>query len=67
MLAEDEGGVTVDLHVQFLRAAQLGPHILTATVIRRTRQLAFCEAELRSETGDLIARGAATEAVLTAR
>ena len=67
VLEEDESFVTADLHVQFLRAGRLGPHTLTATVVRRTRQLVFCEAELRSETGDLIARGAATEAVLTAR
>jgi len=51
--------VTVDMSVQFVRP---GSGALTAegTLMRLTRSLAFCEAELRDASGDLLAKSIGT-------
>ncbi|MCW5751303.1 MAG: PaaI family thioesterase [Alphaproteobacteria bacterium] len=67
MLDAGESAATVDVHVAFPAAPEPGHWIeLEGRVIRRARQLAFCEAEARSG-GRLCAAARLTKAVLTAR
>lgn len=62
-----ESAATVDLHVAFPAAPEPGQWIeLEGRVIRRARQLAFCEADAISG-GRLCAAARLTKAILTAR
>ena len=66
--AADEGEttVTVDLKVDFLRAAKPGRLVARATLRHRTRRLAFCEATVEQEGGDIVAEARAVIAYLKA-
>ncbi|MEN9773107.1 MAG: hypothetical protein RL322_177 [Pseudomonadota bacterium] len=50
---------TVEMKTTFMRA---GAGLLTCTgvTVHRTRSLCFCEAEIRDESGGLVARGSGT-------
>ncbi|XP_012286701.1 acyl-coenzyme A thioesterase 13 [Orussus abietinus] len=56
-------GVSVDIHVSYLKAAQLGDVLsIDARTIRCGRSLAFLEVELKKkDTGQIIARGQHTK------
>ena len=66
--AADEGEttVTVDLKVDFLRAAKPGRLVARATLRHRTRRLAFCEATVEQDGGDIVAEARAVIAYLKA-
>lgn len=51
---------TLDLHVQYIRPAQVGPIHSTGRVVHRTRTIAFLSGELRSPQGALLATATAT-------
>ena len=51
--AEGETTATVDLKVDFLRPARPGRLLARATLRHRTRRLAFCEATVEQESGEL--------------
>lgn len=66
-LAENENAATHDIHVSLLRAAKLGDRVVTTgKVIKRGRNIAFMEAEIRCE-GELLARATVTKSILQAR
>jgi len=56
---EGETTVTVDLKVDFLRPALPGRVIARATLRHRTRRLAFCEATVEQEGGEIVAEARA--------
>lgn len=64
LLAEGENAATHDIHVSMMRAAMRGDRIVTTgKVIKRGRNVAFMEAEMRC--GDeLIARATVTKSIL---
>lgn len=66
--AADEGEttVTVDLKVDFLRAAKPGRLVARATLRHRTRRLAFCEATVEQDGGEIVAEARAVIAYLKA-
>ena len=47
---------TIDLHTHFFKAVQLGPTTVEAWVIRAGKSVAFLEAKLYDEDGELAAR-----------
>jgi len=59
--SDDTGSraVTIDMSVQFMRP---GTGVLTAEgrMLRQTKSLAFCEAELRDASGELLAKAHGT-------
>ena len=65
-LDRDQVFLTADLRVEFLRPSRPGYLIAAGTVIRRTRRIAFCAAELRDEAGTLLATSRCTQAILPA-
>jgi uncharacterized protein (TIGR00369 family) len=64
VLNNDEVFLTADLRVEFLRVSR--PELLraTGTVIRRTRRVVFCSAEMRSADDRLLATSRCTQVVL---
>ena len=56
---EDETTTTVDLKVDYFRPAKPGRLFARASVRHRTRRLAFCEASVEQEDGDLVAEARA--------
>jgi len=68
VLDRDQAFLTADLRVEFLRSAQVGPLSAHGWVVRRTRRVVFCAAELhRGETkGELLATSRCTQVVLPA-
>lgn len=58
-------GVSVDLHVSYLKAAKLGEEILVeASTVKAGRNLAFLHVDIKNKaTGDLIATGSHTKFV----
>ncbi len=66
--AADEGETTatVDLKVDFLRPARPGRLLARATLRHRTRRLAFCEATVEQESGEIVAEARAVIAYLKA-
>ena len=60
VLEDNENFATADLQVQFVRGAKVGLLKARGAVVRRTRALAFCEGEIRDESGQVVARGSAT-------
>jgi uncharacterized protein (TIGR00369 family) len=69
VLDNDQAFLTADLRVEFLRSAEVGTLSARGWVVRRTRRVVFCAAELyRGETsdGDVIATSRATQVVLPA-
>ena len=63
---EGETTVTVDLKVDFLRAAVPGRLLARATVRHRTRRLAFCEATVEQDGGKIVAEARAVIAYVKA-
>lgn len=62
-LAEDEFHSTVDLHIQFVRAATAGILIGEARVTHRGRLVRMAEATLTTPDGSVIALGRCTSVV----
>ncbi len=58
--------LTADLRVEFLRASRPGKLCATGTVVRRTRRVVFCAAELHDGEGLLLATSRCTQVVLPA-
>jgi len=58
--------VTADLKVDFLRAAKPGRLIARAKVRHRTRRLAFCEATVEQDGGQIVAEARALIAYVKA-
>jgi uncharacterized protein (TIGR00369 family) len=56
--------LTADLRVEFLRAARPGPLRAVGTVVRRTRRVVFCAADLLDADGLVLATSRATQVVL---
>jgi uncharacterized protein (TIGR00369 family) len=67
VLQDDENFATADLQIQFVRAAKIGLLKARGSVIRRTRALAFCESDVRSDDNQLVARGSATFSIVKRR
>jgi uncharacterized protein (TIGR00369 family) len=57
--SEDEVTATVDLKVDFLRPAKPGRLLARATLRHRTRRLAFCEATVEQDGGEILAEARA--------
>ncbi|HEV2033629.1 MAG TPA: PaaI family thioesterase [Candidatus Dormibacteraeota bacterium] len=56
---EGETTTTADLKVDFYRPAKPGRLIARASVRHRTRRLAFCEASVEQESGEVVAEARA--------
>lgn len=56
---EDETTTTADLKVDYFRPAKPGRLIARASVRHRTRRLAFCEARVEQEEGEVVAEARA--------
>jgi uncharacterized protein (TIGR00369 family) len=67
-LNRDQAFLTADLRVEFLRSSEVGTLSAHGWVVRRTRRVVFCAAELhRGETkGELLATSRCTQVVLPA-
>ena len=63
---EGETTTTADLKVDYFRPGKPGRLICRATVRHRTRRLAFCEATVQQETGEVIAEARAVIAYVRA-
>lgn len=61
------GQATLDLNIRFLGAARGDEIIAEGRILRRGGTIAFGEAELRDEGGDLVAKGSATYMILRPR
>jgi uncharacterized protein (TIGR00369 family) len=64
--AEGETTVTADLKVDFLRPAMPGRLLARATVRHRTGRLAFCEATVEQDGGQIVAEARAVIAYVKA-
>jgi uncharacterized protein (TIGR00369 family) len=60
----DEVFLTADLRVEFVRVSRPGVLSATGTVVRRTRRVAFCAAEMHDADGMLLASSRCTQVVL---
>jgi len=63
---EGETTVTADLKVDFLRPATPGRLLARATIRHRTRRLAFCEATVEQDGGNIVAEARAVIAYVKA-
>jgi uncharacterized protein (TIGR00369 family) len=63
---EGETTTTVDLKVDYLRPGKPGKLLCRATVRHRTRRLAFCEASVEQDGGEVIAEARAVIAYVKA-
>ena len=63
---EGETTVTADLKVDFLRPATPGRLLARATIRHRTRRLAFCEATVEQDGGNIVAEARAVIAYVRA-
>lgn len=52
-----KAGVTLSLNASFIRGVQSGKLFAEGRCIRRGRSIAFCEAHVENEAGEMIARG----------
>lgn len=66
VLDADQAFLTADLRVEFLRSTRVGTVRATGTVVRRTRRVVFCEAQLFDDAGVLLAASRCTQVVLPA-
>jgi uncharacterized protein (TIGR00369 family) len=66
VLDRDQAFLTADLRVEFLRPARPGILRGTGQVVRRTRRVIFCAAEVHDATGTLLAASRCTQVVLPA-
>ena len=65
VLADAEWAMTAELKINFLRALSPAPLTGSARVMRRTRTLAFLEAQIETEDGKIAVTASSTWAVLT--
>ncbi|HEX6499453.1 MAG TPA: PaaI family thioesterase [Micromonosporaceae bacterium] len=63
-LGTDEAFLTADLRVEFLRSARPGTLRAAGQVVRRTRRVVFCAAELTDADGVPLATSRCTQIVL---
>lgn len=63
---EGQTTVTADLKIDFLRPAQPGRLVTRATVRHRTKRLAFCEATVEQDGGEIVAEARAVIAYIRA-
>jgi uncharacterized protein (TIGR00369 family) len=63
VLEDGESFLTADLRVEFMRAGRPGRLRAEGRVVRRTRRVVFCAAELYDEAGDHIASARCTQVV----
>ena len=61
VLDRDQAFLTADLRVEFLRSSRPGPLVAKGSVVRRTRRVVFCAAELRDAEGTLLATSRCTQ------
>ncbi len=54
------GQATLDINVRFLGAVRGGAIIAEGRIVKRGGSIAFGEADIRDEAGELVARGSAT-------
>lgn len=66
MLSAEEVFLTADLRVEFLRMSRPGLLRATGSVVRRTRRVVFCAAELFDLAGAVLATGRCTQVILPA-
>ena len=66
VLDADQAFLTADLRVEFLRSTRVGTVSATGTVVRRTRRVVFCQAELFDDAGLLLASSRCTQVELPA-
>jgi uncharacterized protein (TIGR00369 family) len=66
VLDRDQAFLTADLRVEFLRASRPGLLRASGEVVRRTRRVVFCAAELYDDEGSLLASARCTQVVLPA-
>jgi uncharacterized protein (TIGR00369 family) len=66
VLDSHEAFLTADLRVEFLRSAAPGMVVSEGWVVRRTRRVVFCAAELYDAGGQLLATSRCTQVVLPA-
>jgi uncharacterized protein (TIGR00369 family) len=66
VLDKDQAFLTADLRVEFLRSSRPGELVARGWVVRRTRRVVFCAAELRDDTGATLATSRCTQVVLPA-
>jgi uncharacterized protein (TIGR00369 family) len=59
----DEAFLTANLNVDYIRATRQGVVMAEARVLRRTRQVAFCAADLRDRDGTHLATASATQII----
>ncbi len=64
VLDNDQVFLTADLRVEFLRVSRPGLLSATGTVVRRTRRVVFCAAEMHGADGALLASSRCTQVVL---
>ena len=64
VLDRDQVFLTADLRVEFLRPARPGLLIAAGSVVRRTRRVVFCAADLRDADGNHLAASRCTQVVL---
>lgn len=64
VLDRDQAFLTADLRVEFLRQARPGTLRATGEVVRRTRRVVFCTADLYDGAGELLASSRCTQVVL---
>jgi uncharacterized protein (TIGR00369 family) len=57
--------VTVDLNMSFIKAARMGPFVGKGRLVSMGKTIAFTEAELFDEAGDLVARGTFTSRLVS--
>jgi uncharacterized protein (TIGR00369 family) len=66
VLDDEQAFLTADLRVEFLRSAYVGMLTATGTVVRATRRVVFCAADLHDADGVLLATSRCTQVVLPA-
>jgi uncharacterized protein (TIGR00369 family) len=63
VLLEAESFLTADLRVEFLRAGRPGLLRAEGRVVRKTRRVAFCAAELYDDAGEHVASARCTQVI----
>lgn len=63
-LASDESPVTLELKTSYLARATPGKIFAEGRLLRRGKKIAFSEATLRDETGEIVAAGSGTFSIL---
>lgn len=67
LLEDGESFLTADLRVEFMRSARPGLLRADGRVVRRTKRVVFCAAELYDSKGDHIASARCTQVIRAAR